>query len=97
MRVKKAGKNLSTELVGSTMSTPAITITKSAPISEAAAIMLAKTIRRLPVVDADNYPIGCVAVSRQRQCCATVGQAQGARRCYAPAALLLMVGRACRL
>lgn len=61
MRAKRAGLDVSTEMVAAHMGKPAITITRDAPIGEAAALMLASNIRRLPIVDAGMLPIGLLS------------------------------------
>jgi CBS domain-containing protein len=42
------------------MTTPALTISVNASVSEAAELMLSRKIRRLPVVDEMGLPVGCV-------------------------------------
>lgn len=58
-RLKKQGNTLE-DPVRLHMSTPPIVVRPHAKIGEAAAIMIAKKIHRLPVVDADNKLIGSV-------------------------------------
>lgn len=45
-------------LVEKHMTSPAITISRAASVQEAADLMLAKKIRRLPVVDENGFPCG---------------------------------------
>jgi predicted transcriptional regulator len=47
-------------IVEEAMTTPAITITPGRPITEAASMMLAEGINRLPVVDGDERLVGLV-------------------------------------
>lgn len=47
-------------IVEEAMTTPAITITPGRPVTEAAAVMLAEGINRLPVVDDDQRLVGLV-------------------------------------
>jgi hypothetical protein len=49
------------EPVSSHMTTPAVTISVNAGVQEAADLMLARKIRRLPVVDDSGYPVGILS------------------------------------
>lgn len=61
-RVKKAGGSLE-QPVSSVMSTPPIVVRKKARVAEAAAIMMARKIHRLPVVNEKGVLIGIVSRS----------------------------------
>jgi CBS domain-containing protein len=58
LRAREKGTDLSTE-VWRVMSTPAVTVRGHAHVGEAAAVMLARKVHRLPVVDNDQRLIGC--------------------------------------
>jgi CBS domain-containing protein len=60
-RVRKAGTSLEVAIVDSHMSTPPIVVRARARIGEAAALMLARGIHRLPVVDGEGRLIGIVS------------------------------------
>ena len=60
-RVRKAGTSLEVAIVSSHMSTPPIVVRARARIGEAAALMLARGIHRLPVADAEGRLIGIVS------------------------------------
>lgn len=60
-RLKKQGVNLEAVKVGDYMSTPPIVVREKARVGEAAALMLAKNIHRLPVVDKEGKMIGIVS------------------------------------
>jgi signal-transduction protein with cAMP-binding, CBS, and nucleotidyltransferase domain len=49
------------EPVSKHMTTPAVTIPVTAGVQEAADLMLARKIRRLPVVDDSGYPVGILS------------------------------------
>ena len=60
-RLKKQGVDLTQIPVKQTMSTPPIVVREKARVGEAAALMLARNIHRLPVVDRDGKLIGIVS------------------------------------
>lgn len=60
LRAREKGQPLSTE-VWRVMSTPAVTVRGHAHVGEAAAVMLARKVHRLPVVDKDDRLVGCAA------------------------------------
>lgn len=59
-RLKRQGVSM-TEAVGDHMSSPPIVVRRKAHVGEAAALMLAKNIHRLPVVDDEGKLIGIVS------------------------------------
>lgn len=63
IRVRKASGNMASETVKQHMTSPAITIKVGAAVQEAADLMLAKKIRRLPVVDEEGFPVGILSRS----------------------------------
>lgn len=51
------------DLVSKHMTTPAIVVPRTATVQDTADLMLAKKIRRLPVVDENGFPVGIVSRS----------------------------------
>eukprot|EP00884_Botryococcus_braunii_P019413 jgi/Botrbrau1/6155/Bobra.331_2s0045.1 len=60
LRAREKGLQLSTE-VWRVMSTPPVTVRGNAHVGEAAAVMLARKVHRLPVVDKDQRLVGIVS------------------------------------
>jgi CBS domain-containing protein len=60
IQVRQSGGSMQ-ERVRAHMTAPAITVTPGTPVAEAGALMLREKIRRLPVVDAEDKPLGCAA------------------------------------